>query len=454
VDHKKNANTVSKNFDSSAIDNDGIVRIASRFLESKSKTAPTSTPVVVKQASETKDDQPTRIKVASVADVPSNFQSAGTGFWRSAHYLWEMISDDDGMFLVRKEEHKKVSQNRTASVQKVSDRFGNPLKVGSRVKFPNNGKVATGDIIVLAPSAISVQTDSGVEELPPDMLELMMEPELSAPKEMDPEMTLEAPMGNGLDLEACDSGPMIQACEEFEPEVTTSRLEDQVEVPEWDDMHEGTTDDHLKMMTALRKHNGRMVVASHNDTRFWQVSEISPDRFTVRTIDGGKLGLEGVRSLDSGFISRVGSWRVFDGTVKQAQTALQNSQINDWEEFWYAEGQRDAGKKTLTPQQKMDRKMKRKTKNLTSLPKPTIPKVSQMEQDKLQEKLALFQQMLQELQDILQDATMQNNDEALRSEVSTTLENTSKALEDLEKKPEGEHQPELGAKPELESMPS
>ena len=120
-----------------------------------------------------------QVKIASINDIPSDFERIGTGFFRRGHHLWELMTEGDGFVLVRKsgEDHvlgydpEPISKN--ASIE-VTDRYGKPLEIGARVQLPHHGKIAQATVLLLSPEALDLQTDNGEQiSAAPDMVQVL-----------------------------------------------------------------------------------------------------------------------------------------------------------------------------------------------------------------------------------------------------------------------------------------
>lgn len=185
--HRLNANknTVSG---TSSLGDSSIRRIEEGLNVSKSRRASKQTKVstMQKTAKKIRDDKPQddakRIIVASLNDIPANFERIGTGFYREGHHLWEMSPGKGGFVLTRKrgEDHvlgydpEPIMKKESAIL--ISDRNGVELKKGHRVKFPRHGKMATGTILLLTPSSLDLgMDDDSVMSLPPGMVEFLEE---------------------------------------------------------------------------------------------------------------------------------------------------------------------------------------------------------------------------------------------------------------------------------------
>jgi len=212
-----------------------IQRIASKMQDVQTKRAnkhvqqPTQTPIknMVKTAS--KLEKTAEIKVASINDIPNDFEKMGTGFYRQGHHLWELTPQADGGFMLTRKhgEDHVLGYDPEPVVREaaVRDRHGKSIKVGSKVTLPHRGTVTAGTVIIVQPGAMGVELDSGEKvDTPPDICELLQEmvqtPNMLEPKqEVDNhEENREEDQGSeeieGSDTEAC-----VSSGQEFEPMV-------------------------------------------------------------------------------------------------------------------------------------------------------------------------------------------------------------------------------------------
>jgi len=179
-----NANRVSQQGTSTLDDNsirrikDGVSRAGEKRASKHQKTA--SIKKIAQKVSN--DDNTTkRIVVASLTDIPSQFERIGTGFFREGHHLWEMVPGEGGFVLTRKHGEDHVLGYDPEPIKKessvaVTDRFGVELKVGCKVRLPVHGKVATGTVLVLTPGSLDVGLDGGGKtSTPPGMTEFLEE---------------------------------------------------------------------------------------------------------------------------------------------------------------------------------------------------------------------------------------------------------------------------------------
>ncbi|MGW8178773.1 MAG: hypothetical protein ACWGQW_08425 [bacterium] len=184
--HRMNANRVSQQ-GTSTLDDDSIRRIKDGVSRAGKKRASKhqKTASIKKTAQKVSNDDNTtkRIVVASLADIPSQFERIGTGFFREGHHLWEMVPGEGGFVLTRKHGEDHVLGYDPEPIKKessvaVTDRFGVELKVGCKVRLPVHGKVATGTVLVLTPGSLDVGLDGGGKtSTPPGMAEFLEEEE-------------------------------------------------------------------------------------------------------------------------------------------------------------------------------------------------------------------------------------------------------------------------------------
>ena len=218
-----------------------IQRIASKMQDVQDKRANKHTQSqepMVKTASKMVDttEKVVSIRVASINEIPENFERMGTGFYRSGHHLWELTQVDGGFALVRKHGEDHVLGYDPEPIVRqaaVSDRHGRSIKVGSRVTIPHRGKITAGTVIIVQPGTTGVELDSGEKvDTPPDMCELLQE------MMQDPGV-LESKQESGPEIEGMEheeseeehhveegSESDTQACQEFEPMVEPSSKAD------------------------------------------------------------------------------------------------------------------------------------------------------------------------------------------------------------------------------------
>ena len=191
-----NSNRHSVDGTSSALDDSSLERIKSGMgranerraskTQATKKTAAKVQPEIKEQSHMTQQS----MRIASINDVPKDFERIGTGFFRQGHHLWEMSPSEDGGFvLVRKggEDHvlgyDPEPLERNAAI--ITDRFGKEIKTGSRVKLPHRGKVAGATVLLLSPQSLGLEMDSGEKvNAAPDMVELLEEMLLSMSESM------------------------------------------------------------------------------------------------------------------------------------------------------------------------------------------------------------------------------------------------------------------------------
>jgi len=250
----------------SALADGAIQRIASKMENVQTKRANKHTPPqdtehgIKKVASKVVVEQRVEIKVASLHDIPSDFEKMGTGFYRRGHHLWELATQADGGFsLIRKHSEDHVlGYDPEPIVRKaaVSDRNGRSIKTGSRVTLPHRGKITAGTVIVIQPGAMGVELDSGEKiDTPPDICELLQEM-IPSGEVVEPATDQEHDVG-GVEHE--DHEPHIeeseehgvesdtQACQEFEPTMEPSSkaakvsniLVDPADMKEWQEYWHG-----------------------------------------------------------------------------------------------------------------------------------------------------------------------------------------------------------------------
>ena len=185
VMHRMNANRISNQGTASLTDS-SVQRIETRINHANERRSQRHKTASIKKTAQ-KVEEPSsskntgRIIVAGLNDIPSNFERMGTGFYRDAHHLWELTRAEGGYVLVRKQGEDHVLGYDHEPLEKQSsilDRHGVEVKKGSKVRFPFRGKVATGTVVIVTPSALGVNMDSGgAIDVPPDMLESFVEEE-------------------------------------------------------------------------------------------------------------------------------------------------------------------------------------------------------------------------------------------------------------------------------------
>lgn len=195
--HRINSNRTTPHGTSASLSDDVISRIDDKVKRASkrralkhnlSKKASTGHKKIASKTNEHQQLKPEHIKISSIKEIPSDFIRLGTGFYRKGHHLWELSPSDNGDFmLVRKNDEDHIlgydPEPVVAKKEDVLDRFGSIIKVGSKVKLPYHGKVATGTIVLLQPGCADVNLDQGGSiGIPSDMLEIWLKEEISEPE--------------------------------------------------------------------------------------------------------------------------------------------------------------------------------------------------------------------------------------------------------------------------------
>lgn len=230
--HNMHANRVSQQ-GTSMLSDDSIRRIEGGVGNANKRRASKHKETVIKKIAKKIDnnDNIQRIVIANITDIPNHFERIGTGFFREGHHLWEMIPGEGGIVLTRKHGEDHVLGYDPEPIQKessitVTDRFGIELKVGSKVRLPLHGKVATGTVLVLTPGSLDIGLDGGGRtSTPPGMTEFLEEE--SAEGEHTPEGIhgLEEFMEEEVSEEAHGDK---EAGDVFEPEISEKPKSDYV----------------------------------------------------------------------------------------------------------------------------------------------------------------------------------------------------------------------------------
>jgi len=182
--HRMNANRVTEG-GTSTLDDASLNRIRDRVGKAANRRAGKHQRVAsIKKNANREDSLVTegqsntkRIVIASLSELPSDFERIGTGFYRQGHHLWQMMPGEGGFVLVRKRGEDHVLGYSPEPVAKtaailVTDRNGKELKQGYRVSLPHHGKIAAGTVVVLTPEALGIDLDHGGRvDAPPDMVE-------------------------------------------------------------------------------------------------------------------------------------------------------------------------------------------------------------------------------------------------------------------------------------------
>lgn len=216
--HKMNANRISTNGVSTVFDNDeSISRLKEAMLNKSNRKAKTIQKVASVEAPKTDiEDSTGRLIIASLNEIPSDFERIGTGFYRQGHHLWQMSPADGGFVLVRKHGEDHVIDYDPEPITKqsnrvIKDRYGKEIKVGSKVIFPLRGKAAAGTVLVISPGVLDIGLGNGVTTAcPPGMVECDESIELEENNETE-----------------TDSGDK-NSCDEFEPKINKKPESDYV----------------------------------------------------------------------------------------------------------------------------------------------------------------------------------------------------------------------------------
>ena len=445
--HRMNANTVSAD-GTTTLDNGAMKRIASKMETSQAKrtkkhavreelvAGPVTTTIV-------QEREATRtIKIASVFDVPKDFEKMGTGFYREGHHLWEMTPSSEGGFVLtrkRNEDHvlgyeqppivRETAAN-GRSHNPITDRRGRVLRTGNKVMLPHRGKVVAGTIVVIQPGSMNVELDGGGKvDTPPDICELLHE-EMSA-----------QPVEEGIEAKP----PMIEtdSAEEAEEEVEGEPEADKEgEAPE--------------------------TVASPDYTSTQETQPPGGEEFTP--------GLEPSSKADEG--SDVEATEAQPGqasepmfeteeeeepprTAKKASMSepqnLSPVALNEWRAYWAGIGQRIAqrakGPKKTKQELAEQRKMRRqqRSQERSGLPKgmkvpPKSPKMGAAGTDDLaaiKERLRLLQQCFDEIEYILEDESLRTDETRLADEMDRVMQDYHQQLEEMDGGKEQELEDEI-----------
>jgi hypothetical protein len=238
--HRMHANRASVDGTGTALDNTAVQRIATGIEKAQSrrtakhgskKTASVQTVAepVVEPALDT------TIKVAGIHEIPKDFERIGTGFYRNGHHLWELAPTTEGFVLIRKksEDHVLGFDPDPVSKSAIMDRNGNEIKLGSKVNLPHRGRVAGAVVIVLQPSSLGMELDSGERiNAPPDICEL-------------------APMEEGMHAPGAEFEPDIEPSSKAAPAMVAEEAEEEAEeeIEEPGIPEEGETTEHEESET-------------------------------------------------------------------------------------------------------------------------------------------------------------------------------------------------------------
>lgn len=406
--HRMNANRVTEG-GTSALNDDSLSRIRDRVFEASNRRAKKHqrTASIKKNAKKesastsTAQSNTKRIVIASLSDIPSDFERIGTGFFRQGHHLWEIMPGDGGYVLVRKRGEDHVLGHDPEPIDKtaatlITDRNGCEIKQGSRVSLPHHGKVATGTVVVLSPRALGVDLDQGGNvDVPPDMVEWaeeeasesehaetgeavkqfveeeMQEEEHSSDKEgsdvFEPDIS-EKPTSDHVGPQSAQSGGIGGvAADHDDPDgsrnVMANKKTAQMEAPAEPAAEPGETEQGPPTLETFQPTDATSGIASRLDNmgdqaditiwaedqnRYWYATK-SGDEYSLYMVETKLEKLPDISSAEdlAKFEQNVGrmTFTADRRIASLIKTALASQvDLKSWREYWHAVGQRVAEK--------------------------------------------------------------------------------------------------------------
>ncbi len=442
--HRMNANRVSHSNTSAALDDDSVRRIDSVVKKAQVRRADKHKKSGMKKTAnkqsgvgpENKQNNIPTIRIASIQDIPNEFERIGTGFFRCGHHLWELQRNEEGYELTRKSTEDHVlgyDPEPLIRNEDVLDRYGNAIRKGSKVSFPMRGKIAQAMVIVLTPGSLGLDMGGGQIDVPPDMCELL------EPEGMDEhaEEPMEDPMGESYS-ESDKEGAELSGTE-FEPNIEPSSKEPGSECPECgaaececqqrmaqkkiaqtDEPQTLTTEpsspspesgrtqvsvdpDQLQQMQAQSKiisdlieNKGRLFITSPTIPGMYMIEMFDPDRYKISSVQTT------IQAVDSNadfaklqeFEQELGDYSIaYDISALPTKQAMRVARevyasilpnFRAWGEYWQSVGRRVRAstqpRKPPSEETKQKRKERRKQKQqeMAGLPKgtPVPPKTT------------------------------------------------------------------------------
>ena len=453
--HRMNANR-SNNDTSVALDDLAVQRIASSLKSKKTAikkvASTTNRPIRSKVAD--KPEQVT-IKIATINEIPNEFERIGTGFYRSGHHLWELTPGSDGFVLVRKrsEDHVLSIDPDPVSKTSVVDRCGNEIKIGSTVKLPHCGRIANAVVIVVQPDSVGMELEDGERiSAPPDICELL--PHIPG-QEFEPDVE---PSSKSADDENDDENEEDELEEKIaktaQTHTQTQPLVAPTKAPVAPTKAPGPAPAKAstppstefkrapsRLLSKLDRDGFAVMQSPSNKSRF--AAEKVGDQYKVYVVQEKLHPLFGPSSVDEliKWEAGIADLHVLDiggNEIKAAMRLIDSSSMRTWNDYWYSVGQRIAARKPLTPEQKERRKQRRKERQLerkglpptTSLP-PRKSAVVGEEVVELKERLRLYQQLIDEVEFVLQDESLRMDEARLADELERTITEHKEQLEEI-----------------------
>lgn len=502
--HRMHSNRVT-NRGTSALEDDSIRRIQTgvenvnerrsakhRKTSSMKKTA--------KVSNDDADNNTKRIIIASLDEIPSDFERIGTGFFRQGHHLWEISPGENGFVLNRKHGEDHVLGYDPDPIKKESsisviDRFGRELKKGVKVRLPLHGKVATGTIIVVTPGALDIGLEQGgMTTCPPGMVEYMGEGEIEEEGDKDAGSVFEPEIGEKPESDYVGpqssqsgeiGGPGIAAEAEAEEEEEeclatktaqtdepgqTTTMEPAAPGAPAEDSGLPTFEPSEKPISDLQKEldqNNVAAIYSMETGKNYLIYRRG-DKYDVRMETFESLGLWDETEF-ARFEESLGTYEI-QPTSPTVATMLKhafnvvsnfNDEVKDWKDYWKSVGQRVAKAPPKPPKPRLseDEKKQRRTERRkqrdierAGLPKgtklPPKPKVGVKDSDEraqLKEIINIYEQGVDELEYVINniDPEEPNADVIAMDAVTDFLQNVSEAKEGLEEDSEQEREDEL-----------
>jgi len=456
--HRMNANRVSNLGTSSSLSDSSVQRIKAGIegaaeRRSQRRASKTMKKTAGKQE-ESKIEDTGRLVVASIKDIPDGFERVGTGFFRNGHHLWELTRAEGGYVLVRKqgEDHVLDYDHEPLEKQsnKVLDRRGVELRKGSKVRFPYRGKVATGTVVIVTPSALGIDTGAGgAVDVPPDMLESFVEEE-KAEGGHSPEV-MEGLEGFAEEEEAEEAHEEHEAEEGESDKEGMSAFAPEVEPSSKAEVAPAVGPSAGQPMSMMAQKEGCQVIITMPDGKEHKID--------CRPEDLNELAL--------GLLDQLETWggasvQVIGVDLPFKQEA--SIDLKDWKEYWKSVGQRVAQAKEykppkpkLTEAEKRERAKERRHKlreERKGLPKdvalPPRPKKAVVDGEKeavYKEKLRLYEQLVDEFRYILTTEPLDPQEVPLADQFMQALD----AFEEEKEKVSSEEEQEIHDELSLEA---
>jgi hypothetical protein len=135
------------------------------------------------------------VKISSLSEIPPDFKSIGTMFYRQGHSLWQLKTADDGLQLVRSEDEPRFDEDevveeeheacpyspktsskkmaKAASVE-VADRLGQSISKDDVVEYKLNGYVAHATVSSISKEGfLNLQVGEYQDKVPPEFVQVL-----------------------------------------------------------------------------------------------------------------------------------------------------------------------------------------------------------------------------------------------------------------------------------------